>query len=183
MNDYDPKLPILREMLALSVMGKLEDCGFEEIETDAKTAERVFSRSIPNTSIDVSVYTTVVGQQVRSSGKDAIRVCATYNARDGSKKGIVKATRVHRTGNIQDIVDRMHQRMQETWKSASTGERCGSCGAPKFIAKSGNKVCADICWVSPEEKKRSQKNFALKKKSRYRGRRRYYTCKLPTPKI
>jgi|LWDU01.1.fsa_nt_gi hypothetical protein len=172
MSDYDPKYPILREMLAFSLMGKLEECGFEEIETDAKTSERVFSRSIPNANINVSVYTTVVGQQVRSSGKDAIRVCATYNAKDGTKKGIVKATRVHRTGNIDEIVDRMHSRMRETWKAASTGERCSSCGAPKFIAKSGNRVCADICWVSPEQKKTNQSDWKRNKKT-YRKRKRY----------
>ena len=172
MKDYDPKLPILREMLALSVMGKLEECGFEEVETDAKTSERVFSRSIHGTNIDVSVYTTIVGQQVRSSGKDAIRVCATYSAKDGRKKGIVKATRVHRTGNIEDIIERMYTRMRETWKSAHTGERCGSCGAPKFIAKSGSKVCADICWVSPEQKKADQSDWK-RKKNTYHKRKRY----------
>ena len=28
--DYDPNLQILREMLALSIMGKLDECGFVE---------------------------------------------------------------------------------------------------------------------------------------------------------
>jgi hypothetical protein len=171
MSNYDPKFPILREMLALSIMGKLEECGFEEIETDAKTSERVFSRSIPKVNIEVQVYTTIVGQQVRSSGKDAIRVCAIYHTKDGASKGVGKARRVHRTGNIEDIVERMHQRMRITWKDASTGERCGSCGAPKFVAKSGNKVCAEICWLSKEEKEASRGNW--KNKKIFRKRRAY----------
>jgi len=174
--DYDPGLPILREMLALSILGKLDDCGFSEVEPDGKTKERVYSRSIPNTGIDVRIYTSVVGQEVRGDGKDAIRVCATYNAKDGSQKGIVKATRVHRTGNIEDIVDRMYERMRTTWKSASSGERCRSCGAPKFTAKSGKTVCADICWRTAEEKEADKVQWKLKQsaKRHRRGYRRRY---------
>jgi len=170
MSNYDPKLRILREMLAMSILNKLEECGFEEIEhvqlgsAYAKTAERVFARSIPNANIEVSVFTTVVGQAVRSSGKDAIRVCATYTAKDGSKKGIVKSTRIHRTGNIDDIVERMYSRMRETWKAAETGECCGQCGAPKFVSKNGNKVCAEICWLTEEEKKNNQRPYKKRRK-------------------
>ena len=29
MNDYDPKIPMLRQMLALSIVNKLDECGFE----------------------------------------------------------------------------------------------------------------------------------------------------------
>ena len=170
-SDYDAKFPILREMLAMSILNKLEDCGFTEIETVIKTRERVFMRGIPNENIEVQVYTTVVGQQVRSSGKDAIPVCATYTAKDGTKKGIVKSTRVNRTGNINEIVDRMHQRMRSAWKAAGTGERCSQCGAPKFIAKSGNKVCAEICWLTPDQKNENQNKRTQKKV--YRKRRRY----------
>jgi len=173
--DYDPSMPILREMLALSILGKLDDCGFSEIKSDEATKERVYSRSIPNTGIDVRIYTSVVGQEVRKEGKDAIRVCATYNAKDGSMKGIVKATRVHRTGNIDDIVERMYNRMRDTWKSASTGDRC-HCGAPKFVAKSGKNVCADICWLTPEQKEADNLEYKLKKSARRhrRGYRRRY---------
>jgi len=174
--DYDPNLPILREMLALSILGKLEKCGFSEVDSDKKTKERVFTRSIKDTNIDVRIYTSVVGQEVRGEGKDAIRVCATYNAKDGSQKGIVKATRVHRTGNIDEIVERMYQRMRETWKSASTGERCHSCNAPKFVAKSGKLVCADICWLTKEQKEADQLQYKLKQsaKRHRRGYRRRY---------
>tara|TARA_Y100000593_G_scaffold25146_2_gene50167 strand:+ start:27631 stop:28161 length:531 start_codon:yes stop_codon:yes gene_type:complete len=173
--DYDSSLPILREMLALSIMARLDEAGFTEIEPDGKTQERVFSRSIsPN--LNVRVYTTVVGQEVRDSGKDAIRVCATYRTKDGKDKGIVKATRVHRTGNIEDITERMIQRMRDTWKSAKTGKKCYSCGAPTFIAKSGKSVCAEICWLSKEQKEAENTQWKLKnaaKRHRNRYRRRF----------
>jgi len=175
--DYDPNLPILREMLALSILNKLDECGFSEVDSDEKTRERVFTRPIPDTGIDIRIYTSVVGQEVRGEGKDAIRVCATYNAKDGDQKGIVKATRVHRTGNIDEIVDRMYQRMRQTWKSASTGARCHSCGAPKFLAKSEKLVCADICWRTKEQKEADTLQWKLKQSSkRHRSssyRRRY----------
>ena len=172
MSDYDPNFPILREMLALSLLNKLEECGFQEDAVVSGTKERVFYRSIPNANIDVRVFTTVVGQMVRENGKDAIRVCATYNARDGSAKGIIKSTRIHRTGNIEDIVERMYQRMRTTWKAAKTGERCTKCNAPKFTANSGNKVCAEICWISEEEKS-LQKNHFDKYRNYRKTKRRY----------
>jgi uncharacterized Zn finger protein (UPF0148 family) len=174
--DYDPKLSILREMLALSILNKLEECGFSEVDSDEKTKERVYTRPIPNTNIDIRIYTSVVGQEVRGEGKDAIRVCATYSAKDGTQKGIVKATRVHRTGNIDEIVDRMYQRMRKTWKAASTGECCHSCGAPKFVAKSGKLVCADICWLTKEQKEADKLQYKFKqsaKRHRSGYRRRY----------
>ena len=173
-SDYDPSLPILREMLALSIIGKLDECGFVECGFDDKTREKVYSRDIKDTGISVKVYTTVVDREVRGEGKDAIRVCAIYAAKDGKNKGIVKSTRVHRTGNIDDIVERMYGRMRETWKAASTGDRCHSCGAPKFVAKSGKKVCADICWLTDDQKAASDTEYKLKRsamrhKRRYRG--------------
>jgi len=160
--NYDPNLPILREMLALSILNKLEECGFSETSNFCKEGlthfkERVFSREIPNTGISVNVYTTVVGMEVRAEGKDAIRVCAVYTAKDGTSKGIVKSTRVNRVGNIEDIVERMYKRMRKTWGAAATGDSCYKCGAPKFTAKSGKTVCAEICWLSPEQKAAQKK--------------------------
>ena len=146
MSDYDPAYPILREMLAMSILNKLDECGFKEDLGTTKAMERVYYREIPKTRMRVQVFTTIVGQEVRHSGKDSIRICASYRTKEGAARGIGKATRVHRVGNIEEIVDRMHGRMRTTWKMAATGERCRNCGAPKFISKNGNKVCAEICW-------------------------------------
>ena len=160
---YDPDSIHHRQVLALDIIKKLEDCGFEEAPT--ARGERVYTRTIPDTGINIKVYTSVVDMEVRESGKDAIRVCAVYETKDSGGTGIGSARRVHRTGDIHAIVDRMHQRMRQVWKDAATGERC-SCGAPKFKSKSGNHVCADICWLSDEEKKASKAEFKPK-----RGRR------------
>jgi len=174
--DYDPKIPILREMLALSILNKLEDCGFNEVGFDDKTREKIFSRVIPDTRIVVKVYTTVVGKEVRGEGKDAIRVCAVYNGTDGSTKGIVKSTRVHRTGNINEICDRMHERMRTTWSKASTGKKCWKCNAPTFTSKSGKQVCAEICWMTKEQKDAEKLQYKFKQSAKRHSRsyrRRY----------
>lgn len=175
-SNYDPSLPILREMLALSIIAKLDDCGFTEFGFDDQTREKVYSRKIPETGISVNVYTTIVDREVRETGKDAIRVCAVYHAKDGTQRGIVKSTRIHRTGNIEDIVERMYTRMRETWKSAVTGKKCKSCGAPKFTAKSGKDVCAEICWLTPEQKESQNQAWKFKQaaKRHTRRNRNYY---------
>jgi len=162
---YDPDYEILRKMLALEIVMKLEECGFEEEalktfmprsrpgrrrrwgpSSTVTTKERVFSRPV-NENIRIKVYTTVEDDEVRHVGKDSIRVCAVYTNKDGGTRGLVKERRVHRTGDIKDIVDRMHQRMRDTWRAASSTAKCNKCGAPKFTSKKGNLVCAEVCWT------------------------------------
>jgi hypothetical protein len=170
--NYDPNLKILRELLALSIINRLDEAGFTESGFDDKTKEKVYSRNISGTNIDVKVYTTVVGMEVRGSGKDAIRVCATYKTKSGSQKGIVKSSRVNRHGNIEDIVERMISRMRKTWRSAQTGKKCLKCGAPTFVAKSGKDTCAEICWLTEDQKNAQRLNYKFKSSAR-RHRSRY----------
>ena len=186
MNDYDPKLPLLRQMLALSIVNKMDECGFHLLKSPHENqmvrpemAERVYARNVTKDGkIQVRVYTSVIGGyngsdlQVRAEGKDAIRVCATYMTRDGKTRGLVKETRINRTGNIDDIVDRAYQRMRSAYKSANTCERCKNCGAPKFMTKNNKLCCAEICWKTDEQKRADELNFKSKTRSRYRGRRR-----------
>ena len=191
MSDYDPNIALLREMLALSILSKLDECEFELLDNPYKTSiespgprrpelvERVYARNIDDEGrLKVKVFTSVVGGAkdvplgVRAEGKDAIRVCATYTTNDGKERGLVKETRINRTGNIEDIVDRMHQRMRSAWKSASGAQKCNHCGAPKFTTKKGNLCCAEVCWKSPEEK--AQDEAAFKRSNRRYRRRRYY---------
>ena len=94
---------------------------------------------------------------VRGCGKDAIRVCALYleNQQALSEKaprarGLTKHRRVHRTGQLDAIVERMMERARDAWRAVCKRPRCRHCGAPTFTAKSGKDVCAAICW----EKKR-----------------------------
>ena len=187
MNDYDPSIPLLREMLALSVLNKLEECGFEILPNPRKQlglsrpelVEKVYVRNIDREGrLKVKVFTSVIGGDndvplaVRPEGKDAIRVCATYTTNDGHERGLVKETRINRTGNIEDIVDRMHQRMRSAWKSARGVQKCYKCGAPKFTTKKGNLACAEICWLSDEEKAHDAARFRNNKR-RFNRKRRY----------
>ena len=192
MNNYDPSIPILREMLGFSIINKLNECGFEELENPRAAlglsrpdmAEKVFVRDVTDDGrMRVKVYTAVFGGidntplQARSEGKDAIRVCATYTSKNGNDRGIVKETRINRVGNIEDIVDRMYQRMRSAYKSAKTGDTCQDCGAPKFTTKKGNTCCAEICWKSDEEKAKDEALWNGKKRGRAgwtRSRGRFY---------
>ena len=186
MKDYDPKIPLLRQMLALSIVNKMDECGFELLSNPRaafglsrpELAERVYARTIgKDDRMTVRVYTTVIGGEnnvpfeVRKEGKDAIRVCAIYETNDGSSRGIAKETRINRTGNIDDIVKRMHERMRSVYKAAASGARCGSCNAPKFTTKAGKLCCAEICWKTDEQKKQDELSYKHKTRKVRRWRR------------
>lgn len=190
MNDYDPKFPLLRQMLALSIINKMDECGFELLANPREAfglsrpelAERIYTRGIgTDDRMQVCVFTTVIGGEngvpfeVRKEGKDAIRVCATYRTKDGKSRGIAKETRINRTGNIEDIIDRMHQRMRSAYKTGSSGERCHSCDAPKFTSKAGKMICAEICWKTDTQKFADEVSYKSKNSlsRRYRRRRRW----------
>jgi len=153
-SNYDPSCWMMRKLLAIELIVKLDDCGFVEDAVGGRESigrsgryakERVFSRPV-NEQVVVKVYTTIIEDEVRRVGKDAIRVCAIYAAKDGSTRGLVKNRRVHRTGNISEIADRMHQRMRDVWKSTMSTKKCNKCGAPMFTSKKKNLVCAEACW-------------------------------------
>jgi len=184
MQSYDPQLPILRQLLALSILDKLDKCGFTPLTNPRQAlglsrpelAERVYERAVSTDGrVRVKVFTTVYGGttdvplEVRLNGKDAIRVCATYITKAGEERGLLKETRVHRTGDIDAIVERMYLRMRTVWKAAKTSECCHNCGAPKFVAKSGKNVCAEICWKTDEEKRANE--IAFKSRNRHISRK------------
>tara|TARA_A100001011_G_C14276819_1_gene829660 strand:- start:1362 stop:1919 length:558 start_codon:yes stop_codon:yes gene_type:complete len=184
MSDYDPSVPMLRQLLALQILGKLKDAGFAHEPPTKKMAkpymaERVYARvdGLPP-GMKVQVYTTVIGDgknvpiEVRASGKDAIRVCAVYVTKDGMTRGLGKETRVNRTGNIEDIIDRMVERMRKAWMTCKTAQRC-HCGAPKFVTKNNKLCCSEICWKSDEEKRADEISFKTKKRRTRRNYRRW----------
>lgn len=179
MSNYDPTVPMLRQLLALSILGRLEEAGFELEPPKRKLvkperAEKIFSRVVgdPTTGLKVMVYTTVIGDgdtmpyEVRLAGSDAIRVSAVYVTKDGETRGLTSDKRVNRTGDIDDIVDRMVTRMRDAWRSCKTGVRCHSCNAPKFVTKNGKQVCAEICWKTDEEKDRDSAAWNYRKRRR-----------------
>ena len=144
---YDPSNRQHRVELAAALLSRLEACGFVEDHRPG-TRERVFGRAVHTSpGVRVLVYTSVVGDEVRREGKDAIRVVAIYRTRDERERGIARADkRVNRTGDIPGIVERVYQRMRDVYGAAMNAHKCGRCGAPKFKSKAGNEVCADICW-------------------------------------
>ena len=184
MSNYDPTVPMLRQLLALSILGRLEEAGFVQEPPKRKLvkpemAEKIFSRIVGEATdgMKVMVYTTVIGDgdtmpyEVRLAGSDAIRVSAVYVTKDGETRGLTSDKRVNRTGDIDDIVDRMVTRMRDAWRSCKTGARCYSCNAPKFATKNGKQVCAEICWKSDEEKARDSAAFKYRKRRRHWGPR------------
>lgn len=156
---YDHCNPQHRIELAAAIITKVVmGCAFEE-EFPAGVKERVFSRRVKD-RLRIVVYTTIEGRQVREVGEDSIRVCAVYTSKDGTERGVAKATkRVHRVGEFEAIVDRVHQRMREVWALAVHSEVCPDCGAPMFTTKKKTLCCADLCWkkvVTPSTQNPSQ---------------------------
>lgn len=140
--DYDATIPGMTTALAAALVLRLNECGFSKIES---RGEDIYAREV-TPGIEVRVFTSVVNGSARGCGKDSIRVAAVYKTSDGKTRGLVKNRRVHRTGNIDDIVERTVSRMRDVWRKAARSERC-HCGAPKFVTKKGNLCCAEICWL------------------------------------
>lgn len=141
---FDSEMFESRKLLAEKIRSRLDECGFN-LETVGDSYEDVYEREVRK-GIFVRVYTSVVGPQVRPNGKDAIRVAGVYKSKSGAFRPLASETRINRTGNIEEIVERMVTRMRSVWVSCNSTQTCSKCGAPKFKAKTGNIVCADLCW-------------------------------------
>jgi len=146
--EYIPQDPRHRRLLAAGIKSLMDSSGFQQEEN---IGELVFSREI-NEYMRVVVFTSIVGNEVREKDADAIRICGVYKTRDGRERGIVKASRVYRTGHIESISTRLLNRMRAVWKKVKNSEKCNFCGAPKFRSKKGNLVCGDLCYLERQEK-------------------------------
>jgi len=162
MDKYDPQDSMSRRDLTDALLALFERAEFIET-TILGTKERVFAREVPKTNgtVRVLVYSTIVGSETRKVGKDAIRVCAVYKAKDGQERGIVSDKRINRTGDIAAICERVIARMRLCWTATKTVPHCPKCGAPQFKSKvrkdrytgrtsGGNWVCADLCWKAAQ---------------------------------
>jgi hypothetical protein len=149
---YDPGNSQDRQGLALKIAARLTSCGFSPISKPG-TREAIYSRAVEGTGdrVHVLVYTSIVpgsrGPEVRDLASDSIKVCAVYRPSEGRERGLVSVRRVHRTGEKDAIVDRVHERMREVYRAAKSTECCKGCGAPKFLSKKGNLVCAELCFL------------------------------------
>ena len=107
--------------------------------------EEVWERSTPDPRIRIRVYTTIVGQEVRAVGTDAIRVQLVYKNGDKTQQLLPKK-RVNRTGKSKAIIERTLTQMRAAFVTGKSLQKC-HCGAPKFKSKKDNMVCADKCWL------------------------------------
>lgn len=149
---YDPASQTDRAQLATRLHSMLATAGF--VKLDGR-GEHVYQYKAIAGS-EILVYSSIVGNEVRGDGGDAIRVAGiwvagVYRCKDGSTRGIFKAMRVNRTGEVDKIVERTEERMREAYRSIRDRYKpdymCPHCGAWKFLAKSGNLVCAEACWT------------------------------------
>ena len=166
---YDPENPAHRQELADKMKAKLGAAGFK-LSTDRtrdpgrqygggfKGKEEVWvfqHRKDPG--LEVQVFTSITqGGSVRSKGADAIRVClvvknkaklADPNSPDAKQYDLGSECRVHRTGDIDDIVDRTVERARDAYRRANEVERCSRCSAPLATSKAGKKFCSEVCWL------------------------------------
>lgn len=146
---YNPEQEQDRKKLANLLIQKLQSCGFSHYNKNCHSNEEViFSRVVDNTDRTILVYTSVEygSKMVRKVDSDAIRVAGI----DSNKKGVIKNRRVYRTGEMEEIVERMYNLMRESYGVAlkSYSIKCNRCGANTFLSKSGNYVCSDLCWTN-----------------------------------
>ena len=146
-----------RRMLATEILSVLEENNFERCERlETKygdASEIVYAKPLfENSRYLVAVYTSCDqmggAYSVKKKGADAIRIAGIYIKNDGTTVGIIKNTRVNRSGEAKKISERMLQRIAKTLhalnvKNIST---CKKCNSPMFMSKKGNLVCSEICW-------------------------------------
>ena len=147
---YNPKNKQHRKTLAKRIAGMLGASGFS-VDASAR-GEVVYTRPVDGVkagSAQVRVLTSIVGDQMRQKDKDAIRVCAVYTDNTGQSRGLVKSTRINRTGDMEAITGRLLQAMRKTYRAAS--KRANDQGFLALPVKTSKKR-----WV-PRAKKSASK--------------------------
>ena len=146
-----------RRMMATEILSILEDNNFKRcrrLETKyGDASEIVYAKPVPSNNRYMVVVYTSCDQQggayaAKKKGADAIRVAGLYINDEGKTKGIIKNTRVNRSGEPKNVSKRMMLRVAKTLHDLNENNinTCNDCGAPMFTSKKGNLVCSDICW-------------------------------------
>lgn len=148
--NYNPKSPADRKLLAEKLEALFARSNFVRVSGD--TTEDVYEYAIPQIrGARIAVFSSVFRGEARELGADAIRIVAIYRRHDGQDKILSSETRVNRTGEVENIVGRVHERMRSTYGALrdrhNNGMQCRNCGAPLFTSAKGNEVCAETCWV------------------------------------
>lgn len=167
---YDPENPAHRKELADKMKEKLSAAGFKLSTDRTRDPGRRYGQSgwkgkeevwvfnhRKDPGLEVQVFTSITdGGSVRSKGADAIRVCLVYKnkakqqnpeSEEARQYGLGSECRVHRTGDIDDIIERTVERARDAYKRANEVERCRHCGAPMATSKAGKKFCSEVCWT------------------------------------
>lgn len=108
------------ELSADVLLAFLAAKGFYEAPHRGKS-EIVYERAHEHeTRFKVIVYTSIRrgAKLARSKGKDAIRVCAIFD--DGPRTyGVAKLPRVHRTGTVEGVLERVLERAREAYAACN----------------------------------------------------------------
>jgi len=91
------------------------------------------------------IYTSIVDGEVRDVGGDSIKVCAVYGMADGSTRGLMKERRVFRTGQLEEIAERVKDRIRLVALDINGVQTC-RCGGPMGKSKAGKDYCMALCW-------------------------------------
>ena len=153
---YNPKNKQHRKTLAKRIAKMLEGSGFS-VDTSAR-GEVVYTRAVDGVkagSAQVRVLTSIVGDQMRQKDKDAIRVCATYTDTAGETRGLVKSTRINRTGDMEAITGRLLEAMRKSYRAAS--KRANDQGFLALPVKSSKKR-----WVPRKKKAVSKRSSTVR---------------------
>ena len=111
---YNPKNLQHRKNLAKRLFKMLEASGFSRAAGDG---EVIYDRPVDGYPARVRVFTSCGQYAARTSGTDAIRICAVYDIADETR-GLVKSTRINRTGEMDGITGRTLNAMRKTYKIA-----------------------------------------------------------------
>ena len=149
---YNPKNRGHRKSLATRIAKMLVSSGFS-LDATAK-GEDVYERPVDGTTARVRVLTSIINGEMRQKDKDAIRVCAVLDT-SGSTRGLVKSTRINRTGDTDAITARLLTAMRKTYKIAQ--KRANDPGFLALPATPSKKR-----WV-PKAKKAAPKRTSARK--------------------
>lgn len=120
-DEYDPARKDHRAYLAGVIHRLLAYAKFDRVDDGQHPWRETVYRIIVSTqnggaTRQVRVYTSIFGDQCRARGRDAIR-CSGVLISGRQTHGLVKSTRVNRTGTFRAIRDRMLSRMRTVWKT------------------------------------------------------------------
>ena len=150
---YNPKNKQHRKTLAKRIAKMLLSSGFS-LEGSSRN-EDVYQRAhrLPSGSAQIRVFTSAINGEMRTVGEDAIRVCAVYTDNAGQSRGLVKSTRINRTGDTDGITGRLLEAMRKTYKIAQ--KRANDPGFLALPVKPSKKR-----WVPRKKKAGSKRTSA-----------------------